>query len=289
MNAAASPPPRPSSWWWRRRLARIAGGVVGLSVMVAAVGWAGVRPSNDRFWEPDQRKLATVEVTDRTVGIRDVRDFRYDLDGTIEPGWYDRTYKLDEIESVWLVVVPFGTEWRGPAHIFLSFGFRDSTYVSVSVEARRETGESYSMWGGMFKRYELIYVIGDERDLIYKRAVVAGDETFVYPIRAPRKTIEALFVEMVERADRLRTRPEFYHTLTHNCTTTILDHVNKLATRRIPYGPRILLPGYSDEVALEYGLIDFDGSIAEARAAFRVNDAAARFADAPDFSTRIRQ
>ena len=52
---------------------------------------------------------------------------------------------------------------------------------------------------------------------------------------------------------------------------------------------RTLLPGYSDELAYELGLIDTDLPFAQARVRFHINAQARRFADAPDFSLRIRE
>lgn len=50
------------------------------------------------------------------------------------------------------------------AHIMLSFGFAGRDYVAVSIETRKERGESYSRVAGFFKQYELVYVVGGERD-----------------------------------------------------------------------------------------------------------------------------
>jgi hypothetical protein len=203
--------------------------------------------------------------------------------------WEDRTYDLNGIESAWFVLAPFSRESRGPAHTFLSFGFADSQYVAISIEARREAGEDYSLLRGMLKRFEIMYVIGDERDLIGLRANIRGDDVYVYPIRASRDKIRALFVEMLERANALYERAEFYNTLTNNCTTNILAHANRITPNRIPYGKEVLLPGYADALAQRLGLIDTELTLAEARARFLVNERARTFANDPLFSVKIRE
>ena len=58
---------------------------------------------------------------------------------------------------------------------------------------------------------------------------------------------------------------------------------------RIPSSWRIVLPGYSDAVALGLGLIDTTGTIADARARFRINERARAALTAPDFSRLIRE
>jgi len=156
------------------------------------------------------------------------------------------------------------------------------------VEARREADEEYSVWKGALRQYELMYVIGEERDVIGLRAVTWNDPVYLYPVRATPAQASALFVAMMRRAQALETRPDFYNTFTNNCTTNILDPVNQIASRRIPFGIDVLLPGYSDELAYRHGLIDTDLSLEQARERFRINGRAQAAAGKPDFSARIR-
>ena len=268
---------------------RIAAGLAGLLLVTGAVVWAGARPSNDREWTPPQHVLPRISITDSTVHVRGVRDFRHLGPDSFRVGYDDRTYDLREIERVWYVLSPFGTDFRGFAHAFLSFSFADSQYVSVSVEARREEHEEYSTWRGALRKYELMYVIGDERDLVALRAVTWGDPTYVYPGRATPAQARALFLHMMRRAQGLQSRPEFYNTLTNNCVTNIVDAVNTQRQDPIGADRRILLPGFSDELAHELGLLDTELPIDAARERFRVDSTvAARSLALPDFSTRIR-
>ena len=48
----------------------------------------------------------------------------------------------------------------------VSFGFAGKDYLAVSIETRKEKGESYSTLAGFFRQYELYYVVADERDVI---------------------------------------------------------------------------------------------------------------------------
>jgi hypothetical protein len=178
-------------------------------------------------------------------------------------------------------------ENRGPAHTFLSFGFSDSQFVSISVEARREVGEEYALLKGMLRRYEVMYVIGDERDVIGLRAL-RGDDVYLYPIRTTPAKVRALFVAMLERANQLEAEPEFYNTITNNCTTNILEHANSISPGRIPYGREVLLPGYADELAQRLGLIDADATIEQVRARYLINEKATAFAGDSLFSLKIR-
>jgi hypothetical protein len=83
-----------------------------------------VRPSNDRDWSPDQARLATAEIDGDRVRLHNVRNtlYRSSVDYTVR--WEDRSYDLNQLETVWFVVEPFAG-WRGPAHTLLSFGFAE--------------------------------------------------------------------------------------------------------------------------------------------------------------------
>ena len=263
--------------------------ILGILLAGGAVAWLTVSPPIGGEWAEDHAELPRVEFEGSRATVHGFRNFRYLSATETEPHYEVREFDLDEIETVWYVLVPFSTDWRGPAHSFLSFGFADSTYVSISVEARRELGEEYSMLGGLLHRFEVIYVIGEERDLLGVRAVHREDDVYLYPIRATKEAIRTLFREMLESANELNRDPEFYNTLFNNCTTKILDHVNRVSPRPIRFGPRILLPGYSDRVAYDHDLLDTDLPLEEARERFRVTERARAHWEDPEFSKLIRR
>jgi hypothetical protein len=247
-----------------------------------------VRPSNERDWNADQARLATAEIAGDAVTIRNVRNAVYRSTSDFDVHWETRRYDLSRLDSVWFVVEPFA-DWRGPAHTFLSFGFADGAYVAISVEIRKERGEAFSPLLGLLRRYEIAYVVGDERDLIGLRANHRQDEVFLYPIRATPAQARALFVSMLERANRLAATPEFYNTLGNTCTSNIVDHIESIAPGRVPWSYKTLLPAYSDDLAYDLGLIDTDLPRDRYRAAHRINARAAAAADAPDFSAALRR
>src|SRR5687768_5857427 len=194
-------------------------------LIVAGWSWSRIKPSNQREWSQGQELLPHVVFAGDSVTINNLRHFEYDIVGEVaQPRYRSQSYDLEQIESVWFVLAPFEPDNRGPAHTFLSFGFADSQYVAISVEARREVDEEYSILKGMLRQYEIMYVIGDERDLIGLRTNIRGDEVYVYPIKTTQDKIRRLFVQMLERANRLAEKPEFYNTVLNNCTTNILDH-----------------------------------------------------------------
>jgi hypothetical protein len=246
-------------------------------------------PSNDRAWAPDQARLPQISLGHDTVGIRGMRDFRYGAGGVAEVRYLDASYSLADLRRVWFALAPFANRYRGLAHSFLSFEFADGRFVAVSVEARREVNESYSLLGGLFRAFEITYVVGTEEDLLGVRAL-RGDTLFLYPSVATPEQAQAVFVDMLERARATQESPEFYQTLFNNCNTNLRDHVNRATPAQLPWGWGILLPGFSDALALREGLLDTSLDLEQARARFRVDPQVRRVLaeGGGDFGRRIR-
>ena len=245
------------------------------------------RASNDRLWNADQERLPSAQIVGDRVTLANVRNFSYRSTSEFEPRWEQRSYDLSRLESLWFIVEPF-SGFPGAAHTFLSFGFQDGEYLAVSAEIRKEQSESFSPWKGLYRNYELMYVFGDERDLVQLRTAHRKDTVYVYPVKASKELVRATFLDVIERANSLAVQPEFYNSITNTCTTNIAHHANRIQPGVVPFSWRMLLPGHSDELALELGLIDFEGTLEEARARFRVNERADRAMRAGDFSLQIR-
>ena len=244
------------------------------------------RPSNDRDWTVDQAVLPFATMNGPLVTVRNIRNFRYTSTSQYTPAYYDKTFDLRKLDSVWFFVEPFGR--AGAAHTFVSFGFGPRDFLAISIEIRKEKGESFSALRGLLREYEIMYVIGDERDLVKLRTNYRNDTVYLYPIRTTPERKVAMFVSMLERANALRARPEFYNTATNTCTTNLVEHVNMIVPNRIPFSPAVLLPADSDRLAYDLGLIDRGRAFEETRTAAQISDLARRYGDDPEFSMRIR-
>jgi hypothetical protein len=247
--------------------------------------WA---PLNDRDWVSNMAVMPLAEFRGDQVTIHNVRNCRYRSADDYDLGYYDRTFDLNHLTSVDFVVVPFN-ELPDLAHTMLSFGFDDRDYVMASVEIRREKGESFNPLKGFFRQYELMYVVADERDLIPKYANNYNCAVYLYRSTATPEQARRLFVDVLQRANQLRDHPEFYNTLTNNCTTNIRQHINHLKPDRVPYDYRVLMPGYSDALAFDLGLIEPHGTFAQTKQRAMVNYQAYLFRDDPQFSQKIRR
>lgn len=235
-----------------------------------AFAWGWLEPSHDREWVPDQARLPWAEWREDDFEIHNVRNARYRSTDDFDLEWVTRTHSLADCSSVDYIVEPFAG-WRGPAHTFLSFGFDDGRRLCISAEIRREIGEEFAPLPGIFRNYEVMYVVGDELDVLALRVNHRKNPVNIYPTRATREQAQQLLRAMLERVNLLREAPEYYNTILNNCTTSIVRPVSELMSRTIPRGYRTILPGYSDGIALEMGWLDHDGSLESLRQRFRVH------------------
>ncbi len=268
---------------------------LGILLLILALGISLIivhlttSPSNNRDWNLDQNIAPHITISTSTVSIENIRNFTYASTSSYTPHYYTTTFNLNDLKKVWYVVEPF-SGIPGSAHTFLSFEFNNDQFISISVEIRKEKGESFHPIKGLFNQYELMYVIADERDVIKLRSNYRKDLVYIYPIRTTPEKARGIFLDMVRRAQTLEKEPEFYNTITNTCTTNIVRHVNTVTPHRVPFfNLRILFPAHSDKLAYDLGLIDTDLSFEQARQRFYINDKALKYADDIHFSRKIRE
>ena len=267
-----------------RGLARKLGAFT-VAVVVLAAWWASIRPSNDRAWQPDVARPPRAELHGDLLTIENVRNFDYRSETDFTPRWERRTFDLSRLRGLDL----FLSYWGSPAiaHTIMSWEFDDGQHLAISIETRKEIGESYSAIAGFFKNYELYYVVADERDVVRLRTNYRGEDVYLYPLRTPVDRARRILLDYVAAINRLAARPAFYRAATQNCTTTIRTHVLHIGVAA-PWDWRLLATGYVDEMLYDRGGIDTSRPFAEVKAASHVS-ARAQAADGDaDFSRRIR-
>lgn len=247
-----------------------------------------VRPTNERPWTPEQARLPHADIHGNKVTVYNIRDCRWRSFTDFDLAYYDKTFDLEKLTAVDFVVVPFN-ESPSLGHTMLSFSFDDEDYLALSVEIRKEGKDQFNAVKGFFQQYNLIYVLADERDVIQRRVNCDLSDVYLYRSIATPKQARKLFLDVVNRTNKLAREPEFYDTLTNNCTTNIRNHINHLKPNEVPYDYRVLLPGYSDRLAYDLGLIERHGSFEETRLNARVNYQAYLHRDDPAFSQMIRR
>jgi hypothetical protein len=177
--------------------------------------------------------------------------------------------------------------WGSPymAHPIFSYDFGDDGRVCFSIETRPEKGESYSALGGLYRCFELFYVVADERDVIRVRSNYrSGEDVYLYHLGL--KGARESFLEYVRTVNELHENPRWYNAIANNCTTAIRKQ--KLASDRLPLDWRLIVNGFGDELLYDRGQLDQSLPFSELKRISRVNEKAKAADQEPDFSERIR-
>lgn len=268
---------------WIRRPWKAA--VAGAGFLLVLGWWLMLAPSNNRDWAPDLKTLPYAKIQGNEVTIHDIRNCDYRTETDYDVHHYDRTFNLDALRTVDLYLVTWGS--TDIAHTMVSFGFTNGDYVCFSIETRKTMGENYSAVQGLFRQFELTYVVADERDLVRLRTNYRhGEEARLYRLRVTPAQGQKFFLDYLRRVNELHDRPEWYNALTSNCTTAI--RTQRAAQDRAPWNWRMLLNGHLDELLYERGMLDTNLPFAKLKELSNIN-ARARAADtAADFSQQIR-
>ncbi|MEP6535816.1 MAG: DUF4105 domain-containing protein [Bryobacteraceae bacterium] len=251
------------------------------------VWWVELPPSNRRNWQGDVAEAAWADVKGPLVTIHNYRNFEYRTETDFTPHWETKVIEVPQIRGIDLFVDYWGSPWI--AHVIVSFELANGDHVATSVEARKEAGETYSSIRGFFRQYELIYVVGDERDLVRVRTNYRqGEDVYLYRTRATPERSQKLFLQYMREINQLHKRPQWYNALTSNCTTNIAGLMRD-AGGTVPWWDwRTVLNGKGDQMMYENGDLAGDLPFAELKRRALINPAAREADKAPDFSQRIR-
>lgn len=265
---------------WRRKILAFFG-----AFALLLAWWLMIPPSNDRDWQPDVAVLPDATIEGTKVTVHNIRNCDYRSETDFDVHHYDRTYDLDKLRTADLFLIYWGSP--SIAHTMISFGFEGDSYLCISIETRKEKGESYSAVRGFFKQYELTYVLADERDVVRLRTNYRGEDVYLYRLQAKPDVIRSVLLNYLQHVNSLKQKAEWYNALTSNCTTNIRGHARAYAAS--PWDWRILLNGHLDEMIYENGRLDRGLPFAELKARSHINERGKTADQDPAFSKRIRE
>jgi len=267
--------------------ARRAMSAVFFAVFAGVVAWwISISPSHDRPWRPEVAVMPRAIVDGDRVRIMGVRNFDYRSVDDFTARYEEREVQLSHLTAIdffvsyWVADLPIG-------HTFLSFIFDNAPPLSISIETRPEVGEGFDPLGSIFKQFELIYVVGDEQDIVRVRTNYRKEAVYLYRLASPPDKERRLFLVYMERINELADRPEFYHLLSNSCTINIIRYLNA-AGRHGPLDIRHILNGLVDNYLYYADWLNTTLPFAEMRRRSLINETAQAADDAPDFSQRVR-
>ena len=260
--------------------------VVAAGFVVVLAWWCTIKPSNEGNWQPDVAQLAWAESNGDEVTLHNVRNCDYRTETDYDAHWETRTVRISQITGADLAINYWGSPWI--AHPIVSFQFAGAPPICFSIETRKQAGQSYSAIRGLYRQFELIYVVADERDVIRVRTNYRhGEDIYLYRTTMTPAQARERFHEYLRSLNEIRDHPRWYNAITTNCTTSIRDQ--HPTAERIPWDWRILLNGKGDELMFERRTIVTAGLPFSELKARSLIDARAKAADtAPDFSELIR-
>ncbi len=272
--------------FWLTRRRRMP--VVAIAVVLGVVAWwLTIAPTGDRHWRPEVAVMPRAFVDGDHVRITGVRNFDYRSRNDFTPHYEERELDLSHLTGLDFFVSYF---MEGPvAHTFVSFLFDNAAPLSISIETRPEVGRGFEPVASMFKQFELIYVVGEERDLVGVRAIHRGEPVYLYHINTSPESARRLFLVYLKRINELAERPEFYNLLANSCTINIIRYANA-AGRKGRFDFRHLLNGLIGSYLYASGRLDTALPFDELRRRSLINKDAevADSAPEPQFSQRIR-
>lgn len=253
--------------------------------LIVLVWFISIRPSHDRPWRPEVAVMPRAIIDGDRVHITGVRNFDYRDKDDFTVRYEEREVSLSHLTSVDFFV----SYWMPApvAHTFVSFNFDNAPPLCISIETRPEIGEGFSPVASMFKQFELIYLVGDERDIVRVRTNYRHEDVYLYHIRVSPENARQLLLIYLDRINQLADQPEFYHLLSNSCTINIVRYA-RAAGKVSQFDIRYYLNGLVDRYLYSIGVVDTTLPFVELRRRSQINEAGVAADNAPDFSQRIR-
>lgn len=237
-----------------------AAGVLAAVVTVLVLVVLMRSPSLDREWDEDVRVLSGVTISESgEVTFSHIRNWTYTLDTVESKNYFSKQYDPADIKDLWMYEQELDS--RGLiAHTFLVFefdeGYGDGRYLGLSIETRRELGEEYSVVGGALRSFEITHIWATENDLITRRVRFLDYPLTRYRLDIPDEYLARIFTKFARETTELARTPEWYNTLTNNCTSSLIKYVNQEEPGAIPRHYSYVFTGRADDYLAELSFLD---------------------------------
>jgi hypothetical protein len=264
-------------WLTRRRHMPAAA----FALVLAVIGWwITIAPSHDRNWRPEVAVLPRAFIEGDHVRLTGVRNFDYRSRDDFTVHYEEREIDLSHVTGLDFFVSYFWSDIP-VAHTFVSFIFDNTWPLSISIETRPEAGRGFDPIASIFKQFELIYVVGEERDIVGVRANHRGELVYLYRLNSRPEDVRRLLTIYLARINELADRPEFYNLFTNSCTINIVRYANA-AGREGQFDIRHLLNGLIDSYLYHSGRVDTTLPFDELRRESLIDKAAQAADDSPE-------
>lgn len=206
-------------------------------------------------WQvPWRYTLEVNRLDDGRYELRNLRDFFYRTKDDFDVRYRTVTVDPEQISSIDAVF----SHWDNMeeiAHSMLGLNFADGTTVVISLETRLPEGANQNAIDGLYRRFGLAMLAGTPDDFYGLRADHRGETLYVYRLDMDRKDLHDTVISLFERAAELQRNPQFYNTLSRNCTTGLLPMLPDADRHMDGDDIRVMLNGMAAKMLFEKDLI----------------------------------
>ena len=188
-------------WLSRDRRAHVIFLVLFLGVVA---WWLSISPSHDRPWRPEVAVMPRATIDGDRVRITGVRNFEYRSVNDFTVRYEQREVQLSHLTGLDFFVSYWSEGLVGDT--FLSFISDNAPPLSIFIETRPEVGEGFNPIGSLFKQLELIYVVGDERDLVGVRTNYRKGTVYLYRLNSAPDNVRRDGVPKTDQRTRRSAR-----------------------------------------------------------------------------------
>lgn len=216
-------------------------------LILSSFGYAMAQDA--REWNTKQRPAQLVNKTDAGVyqlanirwGFADASDY-----SNLQPEWRNATIDVNKVSDVLFIVKPFEPEWLA-AHCLLIFRFSEP-FVSdrgekadgfvLSIEARLQKGQKYSLMQGNFGKFFIVYQLGTEADYL-QYCAIEKKRLIPFKLKLTHGQKVELLKNTIEESVKNRDG-EKYNTINNSCTNNLFILLNTVLPKEQKFREWIL-------------------------------------------------
>ncbi len=252
------------------------------------------RPKQNRDWVPEHAVLAQANIDVDSITIKNIVNADYQDRYTCSVTHRSKTFRLEDLESVWLLVEYFPIQIIGPifihpAHLLLTFGLKDGDFISISIAGRRKKGDVVSFARILPHRNELIYKVINEANTLYARSLFKKENIHLFKVKTSAKQRGILLLSVLSDLNKLCDKPRWFDTFTHNCTTETAKHLRKAGIKVPIWRPSYILTMGVDKLFYKFGLIDTSKSFSDLLASSNITHQLQKLGKNAELSKEIRK
>lgn len=245
--------------------------------------WRSLKPSHNRHWHPNFAQLPQIEIVGDQITAQSVRNTEYRSVDDFDTKFETRTFWLSRLRSVDVLIRYWDSNLM--SHPIYVFDFGQDGRLCISMEARHRDGQAFSFWRSLYRQYELMYVVSDERDAILGcTQATTNNDLHLYRVFGTRSEMRQLFLDYVSQINHLIEHPRWYHGVTSNCVSGMYTP----SRGQFRWDTRMLLNGGLDDWLYERGRLDQSIRFRDLKRLSRLNEPASH-APPNGFGDFIRQ